>query len=298
MILVIGASGRVGGELLGQFGGEEVLSRLTARHEPLRILAQSASQAAAFEAQGLEAVWGDLGRAETLDRAFRGVTSLFLVTPGSAEQVTLQCHAIAAAARAGVRRIVKISDLGSDPDSPILHARWNWAIEEAILRSGVPYTLLRPRFFMQNFLLVIAPSVTAEDAFFAPTGDGRVPFVDVRDVAEVAVAALTEDGHANRRYELTGPEDLSFSDVARILSGAVNRDVCFEDVAPEAARAALVQSGLPGWFADDLVEVFGQVRDGRCAGVTATVQEITGHPARSLRDFLRDHRNAFQTAYV
>lgn len=241
---------------------------------------------------------GDLRRPETLDPAFAGVTKVFIVTPGSADQVTIQCNAIQAAARAGVQQIVKISDLGAGPDSPLAHARWNWEIEQALIASGLSYTILRPMFFMQNFLIVIAPSVTAEDAFFAPTGDGRVPFVDLRDIAEVAVAALTEDGHANRIYDITGPEDLSFADVARILSETVSRHIRFEDVAPEAAFEALVRMGLPEWFARDLIALFAIVKDGHAAGVSSTVAEVTRHPARSLQQFLRENREAFQTAYV
>ncbi|HEY9854630.1 MAG TPA: SDR family oxidoreductase [Stenomitos sp.] len=298
MILVIGASGRVGGELLGQFGGLEVLKLLGERDRPVRVLAQHAVQAASFEAKGLEtALWAP-GSSEPLEAAFSGVSRLFLVTPGSAEQVDLQLQAIRAAAKAGIQQIVKISDLGSSATSPIQHARWNWELEQAILRTGVAYTFLRADFFMQNFLLVIAPTVTAEDVFFVPSGEGRVPFVDLRDIAEVAVAALTEPGHENRVYDLTGPESLSFGDVARILSEAINRDVTYEDVAPETARETLVRSGLPDWFAHDLVELFGQVKEGLCAEVSSDVPAVTHHPARSLRDFLGEARESFQTAYV
>jgi len=271
---------------------------LVAKRLPVRVLVQSAAQAATFEAMGLETVLWEAGTSESLMPAFQGVTKLFLVTPGSSEQVALQCEAIATAAKAGVRQIVKISDLGSSPDSHLVHARWNGEIEQAILRSGVAYTFLRPEFFMQNFLLVIAPTVTAEDAFFAPTGEGRVPFVDIRDIAEVAVAALSEPGHENRIYDLTGPENLSFGDVARILSEAVNRDISYEDVAPEVARETLVRTGLPDWFAGDLVELFSQVRAGHGGAVSSAVADVTHHPARSLRQFLREHRDDFQTAFV
>lgn len=298
MILVIGASGRVGGELLGQFGGLEVLRLLAERKVPVRVLAQTAAQAANFEARGLEARQWDPEEPGAVAAAFAGVHKLFLVTPGSAEQVALQRGAIAAAVRAGVRHVVKISDLGASADTPLLHARWNWEVEEAIRASGLAYTFLRDRFFMQNFLLVIAPSVMAEDAFFAPSGEGRLPFVDLRDIAEVAVAALTEDGHENRVYDLTGPEALSFGDVARLLSEAVHRDIRYEEVPADEARANLVRSGLPEWFAQDVVGLLGEARDGHSAGVSTTVAEVTHHPARTLGQFLREHREAFQTAHV
>lgn len=298
MILVIGASGRVGGELLGQYGGEEVMARLLERQMRLRVLTPSAHLTKAFEARGMDAVCWDTLDDELLERACRDVSRLFLVTPGSAEQVTLQCRAIAAAARAGVRQIVKISDLGAEPGSDLVHAQWNWTIEAAIRESGVPYTFIRPRFFMQTLLLVVAPSVMAEDVFFAPPGNGRVALVDVRDIADVAVAALVEPGHAHRVYELTGPEELSFTDVARILSEGLQRDIRCVETPPEEVRSSLVQSGLPGWFADDLVEAFSRVRDGRSAGLTGTVSDVAGHPARALAEFVQANRDAFQTAYV
>lgn len=298
MILVIGASGRVGGELLGQFGGGEVLRQLADRYAPVRILAQNAAQAASFDAQGWETVlWDPLDDA-TLDRACRGISKLFLVTPGSSEQVALQCRAIAAAARAGVRHVVKISDLGSSEDSSLIHARWNWTIEQAIRQAGLAYTFVRPQFFMQNFLLVVAPSVIAEDVFFAPAGEGRVPFVDVRDIAAVAVAALLEPGHEHRIYDVTGPENLSFADVARILSEAINRDVRYVEVSPEESLEGLVRSGLPDWFATDLVALFTQVKEGLTVSLSTAVEDVTHHPARSLGQFLRENREAFQTAYV
>lgn len=289
MILVIGATGRVGGEVLAQ---------LVAKGVPLRVLAQHAAQAAALEARGVETVVGDLRRPETLDPAFQGVNKLFIVTPGASDQVVIQSNAIDAAVRAGVKHVVKVSDLGASPRSPLSHARWNWEIEQVLIKSGLPYTILRPQFFMQNFLLVIAPSVAAEDAFFAPTGEGRVPFVDIRDIAEVAVAALTDTGHENRIYDLTGPEDLSFADVARILTNTIQRDIRFEDVEPDAARETLVRLGLPTWFANDLVSLFAIVKEGQASGVSATVAEVTHHPARSLEQFLKEHREAFQTAHI
>lgn len=289
MILVIGTTGRLGREVLGQ---------LREKGLPVRVLVQNAAQAAAIDGGDFDLVMGDIRQPETLGKAFEGVRKVFLVTPGAPAMIAAQKNVIEAAARAGVMQVVKISELGASPAAPLDHMRGNWQIEEHLIHSGVGYTIIRPQFFMQNFLFVVAPSVSTDDALYAPISEGRMPFVDLRDVAEVAVTALSEPGHLGKVYDVTGPEALTFEEVANHLSRATHRNIQFSEVSPLEAWEALVRSGLPTWYADDLIALYALVKEGKASEVTDTVAEVTGRPARTLASYLFENRDAFQTAYV
>lgn len=283
MILVFGATGRISTEVIGH---------LRALGHPHRIMAPGIPNPAMF---GLEAevVTQVPASPEAWSEAFRGVTALLLANPGNPGQLELQRMAVQEAKRAGVGRIVKISNLGAAPDSPLAQARWNWQLERAIQEAGVPFTILRPRFLLQNFLIVFAPGIKTEGTFYAPAGDTRIPYVDLRDVAEATVAALTEDGHANRVYELTGPEALSCAELAERFSEALSRPVRFQDVTPDEGKRMLAGMGLPGQVAVDVVAMFQAARSSEAPEPIAVVTEITRRPPRSFDQFLTEHLAAF-----
>lgn len=127
-----------------------------------------------------------------------------------------------------------------------------------------------------------------QSAFFAAAGDARISAVDIRDLADVAVAALTTSQHDNKSYALTGPETLTFAEMAHHLSKHVGRTITFIDVPPEAMRAALMELGFPVWQADGLLEEFAMYRRGEAAGIESGVQEALDRDPRSFEDFARD----------
>ncbi len=124
-------------------------------------------------------------------------------------------------------------------------------------------------------------------------GDAAVGHVDVRDVAAVAAHVLTSEGHAGATYTITGPEALTYAQVAETMSRVLGRPVRLEEVPAEQARAGMVAAGVPEWLADGLGELDAVTRTGAAAGVTDEVQKATGHPARDLEAFLTEHRAAF-----
>ncbi|HYG81732.1 MAG TPA: hypothetical protein VD861_15150, partial [Pyrinomonadaceae bacterium] len=146
---------------------------------------------------------------------------------------------------------------------------------------------------MQNSFM-FAPTIKSQGAFYAPFGDARVSYVDARDVASVAFHALTEDGHEGKAYEITGPQALSYHDIARELSAALGREVKYVEVPIEAARAAMVSAGMQEWTADTLVELFNFYKDGRADHVRDTVREVTGRDPITFAQFAKDHAQAFQ----
>src|SRR5262245_5001446 len=262
MILVTGATGNVGAEL----------SRiLTARGVPFRAMLRSPEAAEKVDAlAGVEIVVGDFDDAATIARALAGMERAFLLTNSSERAEAQQSAFIAAARRAGVRHLVKLSQLAADPGSPVRFLRYHAAVENAIRASGIAYTFLRPNLFMQG-LLGFRTSIVAEGKFFAAAGDAQISAVDVRDIAAVAAAALTTNGHEGRIYDVTGPEALTHTGMAERLSEALGRRIEYVDVPPDVMREALIGAGFPTWQADGLLEDYAHYRRGEAAAIASGV---------------------------
>jgi uncharacterized protein YbjT (DUF2867 family) len=284
MILLTGTSGNV---------GTEVARLLTARTIPFRAMVRSPEKARRNDAlAAAELVTGDFDDPSSMESALSGVERAFLLTPSSAQAEAQQTAFVEAARRAGVRHIVKLSQWAAAPDSPVRFLRYHAAVERAIQASGLAYTFLRPNLFMQG-LLGFRQSIAAEGRFFAPIGNARISVVDVRDIAAVAAAALSESGHEGRTFDITGPQALTHAEMAAHLSEALGRTVTFVDVPPEAMRQALLGFHFPEWQADGLIEDYAHYKRGEAAVVASGVQDATGAAPRSFAQFARDYASAF-----
>lgn len=286
MILVTGATGKVGREVVRQLLEAEV---------PVRALVRDGTRASALRVPGVEVVVGDLSKPESLPRAFAGVESVFLATPAAPDQVELQSNGLEAGRRAGARRIVKISVAGG-PDAGTQIGRWHWATEKQIEASGVGFTFLRPTLYMQQ-MCAYAPSIAATGSFSAPMGAGEIAVVDTRDVAAVAVAALTQDGHDRRIYDVTGPEALSYDAMADAISEAIDKRVAYAHVPPEYTRKQMLADGLPRWLVDDMIVLAASFREGYGSAVTPTVAEVTRNKPRTFRQFAHDYATVFREGH-
>ncbi len=284
-ILVTGATGTVGSLLL------EKLSAANA--EGVRALVRSHSKAESIKAGGAEAVLGDLSRPETLTSALEGVSKVFLLTSPGERQRELEGNVIEAARRAGISHLVKLSATGAGPNTPPLINN-HYLIEQEIERAGIPYTHLRPNGFMQN-MFMFAPTIKEQGRFYGPLGEARVSYVDARDIAAVAAAVLTGGGHEGKAYEITGPQALSYKEVAQEFSSVLGKEVQYVDVPLEAARSSMTGMGMSAWLADALIGLFEFYREGRAAHVTNTVRELTGQEATTFRQFVREHVEAFES---
>ncbi len=284
MILVTGATGNVGGELV---------RLLIARGASVRVLARDPAK---VQVPGAEVMEGDLSRPETLGSVLEGVDHVFLLTPFVLDQYTLQANVIEAAKDAGGIHVVKMGAVGSSLDSPFAAGRQFARADELLRNSGLDWTILHPHAFMQN-LLASAGSINGEGAIYGCTGEGRIGTVDTRDIAAVAAVALTEPGHAGQTYTLTGPESVSYPEMAARLSAVLGREIRYVDVPPDAYRDSLLGFGMPEPLADDIVLLYGSIfRDGGGDLVTTAVPDVTGQPARSFDDFARDNVAAFAGA--
>ncbi len=171
-------------------------------------------------------------------------------------------------------------------------SRYHAAVEAALQTSGIAYTFLRPNLFMQG-LLNFRSTIASQNAFYAAAGDAKVSVVDVRDIAQVAVAALTEPGHEGKTYDLTGFEALTHAEMAEHLSTALGRKIAFIDVSPEAMHDALLGVGFPLWQADGLIEEYAHYRRNEAAEVTSGIQDATSQNPRSFETFARDYATIF-----
>jgi uncharacterized protein YbjT (DUF2867 family) len=281
MILITGASGNV---------GKEVLKQITQTGVEVRAAFQSVSKAAGIPS-GVEIVSLDYNRAETLQTALKGVDRVFLVGPPTAELTALECKAMEVIAQSDIRRVVKLSAMGGrEAIFPRQHAQ----SEDYIQSTGVPFTFLRPNGFMQNLVNYNASTIKTQNSFYGSEGDGRVSHIDIRDVAAVAVKALTEDGHVGKAYTLTGPEAITNEEIAHILSEEVGREIRFINLPPAQLKAALLSAGVQEWSADALLDLQRLYREGKATAVTPDVELILNRKPISFAQFLRDYRSAFE----
>ena len=215
----------------------------------------------------------------------------------TAPVVQQELNVIDSAVRAGVEHVVKITTKAS-ADSPIARRRNHAEIENALIASGLGYTLLRNNAYMQNFLMM-APGIVKANSFSIATGDGRIGHVDVRDVAAVAAEiAASPSAHAGKTYWPTGPEVLSGTEVAAVVSKAIGRTITFHPITFEGQKQAMLDVGLPEAVADDNARAVALMADGDCDYLTDDVPSILGRPARSFEQFATDYATAFSPVHA
>lgn len=284
MLLVTGSTGTV---------GTEVTRLLSEWGEHVRAAAHTVEKARKFRDLDVEVAEVDYERPETVERAFESVDRFFLLTPVSEEMVGITARLVDAAMRMGVRHIVKLSVIGAgeiDAKFMNLHRESELIIEG----SDIPFTHLRPNAFMQNFVNFHGESIRKEGAFRLPCGDGKVSFVDARDIAEVAVRALLDpERHKNSAHVITGPRALSHKEVAGLLSKVLGREIRYVDVPEEGARKAMADAGIPEWLREGFLELYGLFKAGRLSAVSPAVREITERDPVNFEQFVRDHAGAF-----
>jgi uncharacterized protein YbjT (DUF2867 family) len=240
-------------------------------------LARHPEKAADLAQPGVEVFRGDLDSPESIDQAMRGVLRVILVTQAVLSQ---ELSVIDSAERAGVEHVVKIAQK-AEAHSPIARRRVQSEIEDALVASGLSYTLLRNNAYMQNFLMMAA-GVAQTSSFRTATGDGQIGYVDVRDVAAVAAEiAVFPAGHAGKTYWPTGPESLSGNDVAEIFTKVLGRLITFHPISYEEQKQAMIDAGLPEPVAADNARAAAWQADGHCDYVTDDVPQILGRPAHS-----------------
>ena len=283
-MILVSTAGKVGSAAARLIAQRDVPVRIVVRH-PDKVTEKVAPLAQA----GVEIFAGDLDSRESIDGAMRGVSRVVLVTEPVLSQ---ELSVIDSAERAGVEHVVKITNK-ADAHSPIARRRVQSEIEDALVASGLSYTLLRNNAYMQNFLMM-APAIAHASSFRAATGEGRIGHVDVRDVAAAAAEiAVSPAGHAARTYWPTGPESLSGYDVAEIFTRVLGRPITFRPISYEAQKQAMIDVGLPEPAAKDNALAAAWMADGDCDYVTDDVAQILGRAAGAFERFAIDFAEAF-----
>jgi len=280
-ILVTGATGNTGSALL---------TRLTERGASVRAMVRKQSDAAKLP-EGVAAVVADFDDAGSLAAALHGIGRAYLVTPSSEQAQAQQLRFADLAVQAGVNHLVVLSQLAADEHSPVRFLRYHAAVERYVQNLGIDYTFLRPNLYFQG-LLAFTGSIAADNRFYAPIGDATVSAVDVRDIAAVAAAALTETGHERQTYTLTGPAALTHTEIAAALSAALGRAITFVDVSPDTFARSL-EGILPPWQVAGLLEDYAHYSLGEAAAVTPIVEQVTGKPPTDVAQFARDYAPRF-----
>ena len=284
-IVVAGATGTVGQALLPQLleKGIDVIALTRSPHK------------VRLDHPKLNVVRANLGNRPSYVDVLASADAAFLLTDGTLAMEDLQKEFIDACQTQGVSFLVKQSAMGAASEAPVKMFRMHHNVETYLRKSGMPYCLLQPNTFTQN-LLVHAQSVKEQGAIYAPLGEGKVSYIDARDVARVAATVLTNDTekHRNQTYVLTGPAAVSMSDNARVISQVARREVNYYPVSYEQGKEAMLGFGTKEWLADDLVAIARLGAEGKAERVTDTAAQVTGVAPRSVADSINDFQSTFK----
>ncbi|QTQ83105.1 SDR family oxidoreductase [Agrobacterium tumefaciens] len=269
-ILVIGSTGTIGTPLV---------KALLAKGESVKAASRTGKVA-----EGAEGVRFDYTDASTYTDAFDGVDRLFLILAGGRlDAIDALTPVVEEAARRNVK-IVFLSVFGVDADDSIPYRQ----VELKIIASGAPYVILRPNWFADNFHTYWKAGIE-HGQIAVPAGEGKSSFIDVRDIADSAAAALTSTAFDNKAFNLTGPKAFSYGEAAAIISQAIGKPVGYSAVSDDVFIGILTGAGVPKDYAAFLASIFYPVREGWTSAVTGDVETLTGHAPRSLETYVADH---------
>lgn len=282
MILLTGGTGT---------SGVPIVNALLDRGEDVRVLARDPEKAVKLLGDDVEIARGDFNDPLSLEAALEGVDRALLNSAPTPDLVNVQSAFIDVAKRVGVKHVVKFSAIGSRPGAPFRIGDWHGQVEQHLERSGLAWTHLRPTNFMQNAFSMIG--MVKAGTIYQPTGAGKFSLVDVRDIAAVAAAALAERGHEGKAYDVTGPEALSYADIAATFSRVLGRPIEFADVPAAVAKQGMLQAGIPDWLADAINELNEQIKQGNFAPVTDVVRRVGKKTSITFEQFVRENVATF-----
>jgi uncharacterized protein YbjT (DUF2867 family) len=287
MILVTGATGKIGNQLVQD---------LSARKSAFTVLVRSKKAADDFEFKGIKTVLGDFERPDSLGSALANIETVFLLTTPKPDGVSIERKFLAACKTQRVKHVVRLSAIGANPWAASALLRIHGKCESLLEVSGLDWTILRPTIFMQNLVPFIGPTVAKESTLYAPAGDARMPWVDTRDIAAVAGAVLTTKGHEGLVHEITGPEALTYTQVAECLSSQLDRQITYVDVPEGAAHQSMVAMGMSPWLAEGMITLYQHFKaNGATALPLGTVERLVGRPPRTLAAYLKENAAAFKS---
>ena len=272
--LVIGASG---------VNGSEIVKLLKAQGQSVRTTTSK-------KATSAEQVHVNLATGEGLSEAFKNIDRAFFLSPaGHADQYKILSPLIKEAKKQGLKKVVLMTALGVDANeaSPLRQS------ELELEKSGLDYNIIRPTWFMQNFNTFWIQGIKEQGKIQLPAENAKISFIDVRDIAAVAVKLLTDDSLKNKAFNLTGSEAIDHSQVASVISETAGRKVVYENVQPEVLKNNLLKVGVPADYTDLMLLLFSFVRAGYNQGITNDVKTVTGKDPIKFQQYAKDFKNSW-----
>ncbi|TQR46403.1 SDR family oxidoreductase [Paenibacillus popilliae] len=270
MILITGATGNV---------GREVVRNLSNKHVEFQVASHRKNQTG---------VYLNFEDPSSIQPALTGVTKLFLLRPPHLADAKKYFQPVIDAAKiANVQHIVFLSLLGVEKNPIVPHAK----IERIIIESGIPYTFLRPSFFMQNLISQHGEELRKEKIIEVPAGKGKTSFIDVRDIGEVAAKVLTEQGHECKAYSLTGSEALTYYEVADILSKETKQKIIYTNPSILKFRKRMIQKGLKSGYIMVMIGIYTTAKLGLAKRITPELQSLLGRCPITMEEFAHDYKN-------
>jgi uncharacterized protein YbjT (DUF2867 family) len=283
MILITGASGSV---------GKTVLQEACRKESKVRAMYRSKEEAAKAPS-GCRPVLADYSDKPSLRKALEGVTSVFVVCSPIPQLVELESNVLDVCKESGVNHVVLNSALGAG-DYGKSFPSWHRKVEDKLKATGISCTILRPNGFLQNIVAYNAPSIRAQGVFYASMGDAKVSYLDVGDIAVVAVKTLHGGVHAGKTYELHGPEAISNQELAKRISKAAGRTVNYVDIPEPAQREAMLGLGMPEWQVTALLELQQYYKQGGGAKTDGLLQSLIERPPVTLDQYLTANAREFR----
>jgi len=298
IILVIGATGTVGSEVVKQLtaisssSGHKIRAAVHSKNK--------SDQLRQFDSKRVEIINLDYTKPETVAYALNSVDKIFLQTLPIPNVTDISSNFVNEAKKNGVKYIVKLSAMGAGSESESTILQLHKEEEKIIEDSGIPYTFLRPPTFMQNFVTQFGYTIRTQNAFYVPAGDAKMSFVDARDIGATAARILTNNNNGgrnqyeNKAYDITGQNALSYKQAADILSNEVGKKISYMDITEDNARDGMKQIGMGEWFINIMIELFRIIRAGYGSETTAAVEYVTGRKPISFAQFAKDYAEAFR----
>lgn len=274
LVLVVGASGTVGSELL----------RLL-KHEGYRVRATTSKAPT-----NKEQVTVNLATGEGIKAAFEGVDrAFFLSPPGYSDQYQLLSPLIQEAKRKGLKKVVMMTAMGANAveTSPFRRA------EIELEKSGLSYNIIRPNWFYQNFNTFWLQGILEQKKILLPAGTAKVGFIDARDISAVAAKLLTTDTFANRDFDITGPQSVDHYEVAQAISKVTGKNIIYEEITPATLQKSLLSVGLPKDYVEFLLMILGFLREGYSAAINNNVNTILGREPKGLEQYTNDYKQSW-----
>lgn len=274
----------------------QVVAALREKGVDTRAGVLDASKAQHLSKFGAEVVNCDLNSTSSVEKALEGVDKLFLLSPFEEDLVSGVNRTVAAAKAAKVKLIVRSSGMGADPNSQLPVAAQHGKCEGIVKESGIPWIILQPTFFQDNFLNFHKHTILGQGTFYGASGSGKTAYVSTRDIAYVAATLLVSpNNYTGKTLAVTGPEAISDEEAAAILSKALGKPVKYTNLTGEQYRQGALQQGVPEWLANNLTGLEYVKSQGWAAAVAPTVKEVLQRPAESFKAYVERNLDRFRS---